>query len=1476
MAPLFRQAVDNARKKNASTPPPLQAEIEAVKKVPDKMNFQGYSNLALEFGWVAMFGAAWPAAGLLAATSAALQLRLHAKSLCTLCQRPKQETCSGIGPWHWVFVVLACGAVACNCGLVFFTSNLFTTCKNCPTGWPPRVVETPGMLLKQRDGHEICAGHILPPVNGDYGSCIEDRNVSNLSIPVRIELDHDATCEFICDQGYTFVGEQPKCTDGILKADSGACEENVDCVGNWTVCQEDCADKQFYISVETSGSGARCEAANGTNATCWGGDGDCTGVCTTRGPPLYPRDTTCGDHGVCDADDLVCRCTDGYMGGTCGTPPGCSGLQPIEQAKTGDCPADGQLRHGQTCTMECEQGYMMLGDQPVCGSNVVGRLEWDLVCVPAACDGIAAPPNGRFGNAFLSVQSGSSIDSTLMGTCTDGGALPHGQTCEVKCDEGFTYAGDLPSCTYGTLTGTSICIPNVDCAGNWSQCSEDCTDKVYTVLVQTSGSGAACEVANGTTTICMAGDGNCTGFCLADGDSCGEHGICSARSIVGQGELLVCECEDGYSGGRCSSRLSTADGTAAIVSFVTGIHVPITFLVVEHCMLLAIFLLLGTAKAPRAVKQQVLACQGDYDAIAARSRWDRARFKMRQMETKVENERLEHEDQENDFPEVSQQIDVRKQYVTTEALSDHDLSFSYVLVFEDERDAASTPDEGVIPAKDNDGSFRQTWCGKLMCRRKRVVDRTSVHTLLQKQRERLLMQLQCLGLRLFKLRGRSGRCFVFVVADQELLETFAEASQIYVPLQVSNGREMTPAALSPGFTVHVPFAKSMKRMLQGSLDPSVICEDCRNPSAIVCKGARDDVVFKRRWCDRCGDKHDNAVDLFHFRSLTRARLTRDIIELRKKSGGVDLNLDQELARGNLKQYFLMHDQPALRELGRSWGADFTGPKGFLWPDNATVRRGEGGNFCRALQQPYGQINAYFGGEVALYSALVGHHLCWTMIAAGLGVVSAIVQAIVGTVDTAAFFVHAICIQIWVALLLATWTRQHKSCFEGWGLDHELRTHPRPSFCAQSNKYGQEVVREHLTTGLLEPYFSSLTRSRRLVCSCVLLLCFGALTATGLTYVLVHAKLRMDEDVPHWVFDLTAAFLLYLTNWLGSHLAMQLTSWENYRLDSAHVESRVYKTVLAQWLPSYFPLAFVVFAASSPQLRQIAGLADVAAKCGVTDHDVDSERQSCLDEFASSLLIILAVQILMRTWKSIRPFINKHNSGRRRGEGMPLQVEVEADRLPATDVLFDGCSSLSLQFGWVALFGAAWPLAAAFAAISLLVQMRVTANGFCNIYRRPLPRAHTCGMGAWCRVLVAIGVVAVCTNTGLMFFASSLFDSVTLSDSGRVVLFLFAEHCGWFVMALAFAYAAKMPVDSAEQLHARQHQLKLYLGKLRRIKNETKWQKLRARARSNISHEGDASNDDKQPFPYCESEHEIWAQHILPGRFGSKGDAVERP
>jgi len=77
-------------------------------------------------------------------------------------------------------------------------------------------------------------------------------------------------------------------------------------------------------------------------------------------------------------------------------------------------------------------------------------------------------------------------------------------------------------------------------------------------------------------------------------------------------------------------------------------------------------------------------------------------------------------------------------------------------------------------------------------------------------------------------------------------------------------------------------------------------------------------------------------------------------------------------------------------------------------------------------------------------------------------------------------------------------------------------------------------------------------------------------------------------------------------------------------------------------------------------------------------------------------------------------------------------------------------NLVLQYGFVTIFVAAFPLAPFFALLNNVLEMRLDAKKFLRFYRRPVPR-RVKNIGIWFRILDVIGRLSVVTNVSMNIF-----------------------------------------------------------------------------------------------------------------------------
>jgi len=260
------------------------------------------------------------------------------------------------------------------------------------------------------------------PENGNRGNCPSDG-----------QLAHGDSCEPGCDTGYT-VSDSIDCSLGDFTAatcNPNGCTVEAPTNGNLGNCNANgvlahgatCAP-ECDTGYTVSGS-VTCALGEFTAATCSPG---CTGV----GPPQNGNRGTCPANGVlahsatceptCDtgytlsASSITCS-AGSFTAATC-IPKDCTGVGAPENGNLGNCPTDGQLAHGHSCTPGgCPWGHI------VSGSITCALGEFTAAtCDPKPCD---APIAGLHDNPEHSTHSGCS-------------GLTHGDTCSMKCQTGYT------------------------------------------------------------------------------------------------------------------------------------------------------------------------------------------------------------------------------------------------------------------------------------------------------------------------------------------------------------------------------------------------------------------------------------------------------------------------------------------------------------------------------------------------------------------------------------------------------------------------------------------------------------------------------------------------------------------------------------------------------------------------------------------------------------------------------------------------------------------------------------------------------------------------------------------------------------------------------------------------------------------------------------------------------------------------------
>eukprot|EP01119_Soliformovum_irregulare_P017174 TRINITY_DN5054_c0_g1_i1.p1 TRINITY_DN5054_c0_g1~~TRINITY_DN5054_c0_g1_i1.p1 ORF type:complete len:718 (+),score=198.14 TRINITY_DN5054_c0_g1_i1:149-2155(+) len=115
---------DRSLRKQKETLEASQADIES-KLTTYPSAFDDYNEMAIQFGYVTLFAAAFPFAPMAALINNLVELRTDALKLLTGMQRPHPRCAHDIGIWFEILEIINYAAVITNTGLIFITSGIF-------------------------------------------------------------------------------------------------------------------------------------------------------------------------------------------------------------------------------------------------------------------------------------------------------------------------------------------------------------------------------------------------------------------------------------------------------------------------------------------------------------------------------------------------------------------------------------------------------------------------------------------------------------------------------------------------------------------------------------------------------------------------------------------------------------------------------------------------------------------------------------------------------------------------------------------------------------------------------------------------------------------------------------------------------------------------------------------------------------------------------------------------------------------------------------------------------------------------------------------------------------------------------------------------------------------------------------------------------------------------------------------------------
>ncbi|XP_009298253.1 anoctamin-2b isoform X2 [Danio rerio] len=378
-------------------------------------------------------------------------------------------------------------------------------------------------------------------------------------------------------------------------------------------------------------------------------------------------------------------------------------------------------------------------------------------------------------------------------------------------------------------------------------------------------------------------------------------------------------------------------------------------------------------------------------------------------------------------------------------------------------------------------------------------------------------------------------------------------------------------------------------------------------------------------------------------------------------------------------------------------------------------------------------------------------------------------------DNPATVFFAIFMSLWAAMFLEHWKRRQISLNYSWDLTgmEEEEEHPRPKYETillqkrqrkkKNKKNKNETGHEKLTWRDRLPGYliniSSILFMFGVTCSAVFSVIIYRITISALMAMSpdpdVKSNVRVTVTATAVIINLVVILIL---DEIYGMVAAWLTELEIPKTETNFEERLILKAFVLKFMNAYAPIFYVAFFKG-----RFAGR---PGDYVYVFHDYRMEECApggCLIELCIQLSIIMLGKQLIQNnvfeigipklKKLCRTLKDKDREPKEIVEqpGRRQQWHMDYDLEP-----FDGLTpeymEMIIQFGFVSLFVASFPLAPLFALLNNVIEIRLDAKKFVTELRRP-DAVRTKDIGIWYNILSGLGKFSVIINAFVISFTS---------------------------------------------------------------------------------------------------------------------------
>ncbi|XP_076011820.1 anoctamin-5-like [Genypterus blacodes] len=373
---------------------------------------------------------------------------------------------------------------------------------------------------------------------------------------------------------------------------------------------------------------------------------------------------------------------------------------------------------------------------------------------------------------------------------------------------------------------------------------------------------------------------------------------------------------------------------------------------------------------------------------------------------------------------------------------------------------------------------------------------------------------------------------------------------------------------------------------------------------------------------------------------------------------------------------------------------------------------------------------------------------------------------------------AIFMGIWVTLFLEFWKRRQARLEYEWDLvdfeEEQQQLQIRPEF-----EISCTTKRLNRVTQELEPYLPLTSKAARFCLSSatvifwisLIVACIIGVIAYRLAVFAAFASVMKDPMrkiplvgnliTPQLATSVTAScinfVIIMILNFLYERVAIWITDLEIPKTHLEYENRLTMKMFLFQFVNYYSSCFYVAF--FKGKFGGHPG--DYAYMFGKRSklRNEECDPGGCLIELTTQLVIVMVgKQICGNIQEALLPVMRNWWSGRR-GRHHPENhySRWEQDHVLQNFTqlgLFYEYLEMVVQFGFITLFVASFPLAPVLALFNNILEIRVDAWKFTTQFRRPVA-SKARNIGAWQEILNTVAILSVVTNAFIMSFTSDM-------------------------------------------------------------------------------------------------------------------------